>query len=48
MIARHWKGLARADRARDYEKHLREDTFPSLARIPGFVEAMNASDGDAS
>jgi heme-degrading monooxygenase HmoA len=39
MIARHWMGLARAERARDYEKHLREETFPALARIPGFVEA---------
>jgi GNAT superfamily N-acetyltransferase/heme-degrading monooxygenase HmoA len=39
MIARHWKGLARADRAAEYEAHLRDETFPSLARIGGFVDA---------
>ena len=39
MIARHWRGLARADRAGDYETHLRRETFPSLARLRGFVDA---------
>jgi heme-degrading monooxygenase HmoA len=39
VIARHWKGLARRERAGDYESHLREATFPALARIPGFVDA---------
>jgi heme-degrading monooxygenase HmoA len=39
MIARHWKGLARTERAAEYEAHLRQATFPSLARIPGFVDA---------
>lgn len=39
MIARHWKGLARSDRAHDYESHLRKETIPALARIPGFIEA---------
>lgn len=39
MIARHWKGLARADRASDYEAHLRHETFPALARMAGFVDA---------
>jgi heme-degrading monooxygenase HmoA len=39
MIARHWRGYARADRASDYEAHLREATFPSLTRIEGFVDA---------
>ena len=39
MIARHWRGYARADRAGDYEAHLREATLPSLGRIEGFVDA---------
>ena len=39
MIARHWRGVAHASRAHDYEQHLRVETFPSLARIPGFVDA---------
>ena len=39
MIARHWRGLARADRVGDYEAHLRRETFPSLARMPGFIDA---------
>ena len=39
MIARHWRGFARADRANDYEAHLRETTFPSLTRLEGFVDA---------
>ena len=39
MIARHWRGYARADRASDYEAHLREATLPALTRIEGFVDA---------
>ncbi len=39
MIARHWRGLARADRAREYEAHLLSETFPALTRIAGFVDA---------
>jgi heme-degrading monooxygenase HmoA len=39
VIARHWRGLARPDRAADYERHLREDTFPKLRRLPGFLGA---------
>lgn len=39
MIARYWRGLARAERAGDYEAHLRRETFPSLARMRGFVDA---------
>jgi heme-degrading monooxygenase HmoA len=39
MIARHWKGLARAERAADYQHHVKEETLPALARIPGFVDA---------
>ena len=39
MISRHWMGLAKADQAEAYVHHLRHDTFPSLAKIPGFIEA---------
>ena len=39
MISRQWRGLARPDRAAEYERHLRTETFPSLKRIPGFVDA---------
>jgi heme-degrading monooxygenase HmoA len=39
MISRQWRGLARAERAQDYIKHLRTETFPALREIPGFVDA---------
>ena len=39
MIARHWRGLVRADQAAAYEQHLRRDTVPILEKIEGFVEA---------
>jgi heme-degrading monooxygenase HmoA len=39
MISRHWKGIARPGYAEAYVQHLRHDTFPGLARIPGFVRA---------
>lgn len=39
MIARQWRGLVYAERAEDYVKHLRTETFPALGKIPGFVEA---------
>jgi heme-degrading monooxygenase HmoA len=39
MISRQWRGLARAERADDYIRHLREDTFPRLESIPGFADA---------
>ena len=39
MISRHWRGLARRDRASDYVEHLRRDTFPALRKIRGFVDA---------
>jgi heme-degrading monooxygenase HmoA len=39
MIARHWRGLARSDEARNYVQHLRKETFPALAKIEGFVDA---------
>ena len=39
MISRQWRGLARADQALNYIAHLREETFPALRRLPGFVSA---------
>ena len=39
LISRHWKGVARRDRAEAYVRHLLDDTFPHLRGIPGFVRA---------
>jgi heme-degrading monooxygenase HmoA len=39
VISRHWRGLARAERADDYVAHLRAETFPALRGIAGFVDA---------
>jgi heme-degrading monooxygenase HmoA len=39
MIARHWRGLARAEFADAYVAHLRRDTFPQLEHIAGFIDA---------
>jgi heme-degrading monooxygenase HmoA len=39
VISRQWRGLAHPNRAQDYIKHLRTDTFPALRKIPGFVDA---------
>jgi len=39
MISRQWRGLARPERARDYEEHLRTETFPALHRLSGFEGA---------
>jgi heme-degrading monooxygenase HmoA len=39
MISRHWKGTARPGEADNYLRHLRRETFPALAGIPGFVRA---------
>jgi heme-degrading monooxygenase HmoA len=39
VISRQWRGLARSERAEDYIRHLRTETFPELRRIPGFVDA---------
>jgi heme-degrading monooxygenase HmoA len=39
MISRHWKGVARPGQAEAYIRHLTSETFPSLARIPGFIRA---------
>jgi heme-degrading monooxygenase HmoA len=39
MISRHWKGVARRERADDYVRHLQEQTFPAIRPLPGFVAA---------
>jgi len=39
VIARVWRGVARTEEADAYVRHLQNDTFPALARIPGFVDA---------
>ena len=39
MISRNWRGVARAEEADNYIRHLRNDTFPQLSRIAGFVSA---------
>jgi len=39
VIARHWRGLARAHRAADYLQHLRTETLPALQGLAGFVDA---------
>ena len=39
MISRQWRGLARSDQALNYITHLREETFPALRRLPGFISA---------
>jgi heme-degrading monooxygenase HmoA len=39
MISRHWKGISRRDQADAYVRHLKSETFPTLASIPGFVRA---------
>ena len=39
MIARHWKGVAKASSAAAYVEHLRHDTFPALRKLEGFIDA---------
>jgi heme-degrading monooxygenase HmoA len=39
MISRHWRALARADRAHDYVVHLQQKTLPELRKMSGFIDA---------
>lgn len=39
MISRHWHAIARRERVADYIRHLQSETFPAIARIPGFVSS---------
>ena len=39
MIARHWHSRPKADQTGNYVRYFREEMFPRLAKIPGFVRA---------
>ena len=39
MIERHWKGIAKRERANEYLIHLQSDTFKELGAIKGFISA---------
>jgi len=39
VISRHWKGVAKPGQAEVYIDHLKSDTFPKLASLPGFLSA---------
>jgi heme-degrading monooxygenase HmoA len=39
MISRHWKGFAKREFADRYVGHLKNETFPQLASLPGFIRA---------
>jgi heme-degrading monooxygenase HmoA len=39
MIARHWRGLVKRDRADAYVEHLQSDTLPQLVQLAGFLDA---------
>jgi heme-degrading monooxygenase HmoA len=38
-VSRHWRGIAKPEEADHYIHHLRNDTFPRLAGIDGFIKA---------
>ena len=38
-ISRHWRGIAKPEEADHYIHHMRNNTFPELARIEGFIKA---------
>lgn len=37
MVSRHWTGLCKEGQSEAYIRHLKTETFPQLAGIPGFV-----------
>ena len=39
MIARHWRGLVKRDRAAAYIEHLQSETLPQLVQLAGFHDA---------
>jgi heme-degrading monooxygenase HmoA len=39
VISRHWTAVVQPAQEERYLQHLRSETFPQLARIPGFVRA---------
>ena len=39
MIARHWRGLVKRERADAYIEHLQSQTLPELVQLAGFLDA---------
>lgn len=39
MISRNWNGTARPEEADNYIAHLKNETFPQLSKLDGFVSA---------
>ena len=39
MIERHWKGIAKAEEAENYIRHLQTKTFPHVMGMTGFIKA---------
>jgi heme-degrading monooxygenase HmoA len=39
MIARHWRGLVKRERADAYMEHLQSQTLPQLVQLAGFHDA---------
>jgi heme-degrading monooxygenase HmoA len=39
MIARHWRGLVKRERADAYVEHLQSKTLPQLVQLAGFHDA---------
>jgi heme-degrading monooxygenase HmoA len=39
MIARHWRGLVKRERADSYVEHLQSQTLPQLVQLAGFHDA---------
>jgi heme-degrading monooxygenase HmoA len=39
MIARHWRGLVKRERAAAYIEHLQSQTLPQLVQLAGFRDA---------
>ena len=39
MIARHWRGLVKRERAAAYVEHLQSQTLPQLVQLAGFRDA---------
>jgi heme-degrading monooxygenase HmoA len=40
MISRHWKGIAKKEKAGEYIDHLKNEIFPTLKKIEGFISAQ--------
>jgi heme-degrading monooxygenase HmoA len=39
VISRQWRGVAKAEQADAYIEHLRDETFPAIRGLAGFVSA---------